>query len=679
MKFDNALFFNIRVYETRNMLRYAMTHIVGVFDVVEFPEIMDESCTIAIVQKQISFINSSVQHMVELHLPSILRVYETRNIDSGKRIMSSCMATDTVQQIKDRLSIVDVVSQYVKLERSGQNMRARCPFHAEKTPSFFVSPDRGTYHCFGCNVGGDIFTFVQEIEGLDFKGALKVLAEKAGVEIVYQRGNKEQKDERERLFELLEVATIFYTSNLTDAAKKYLKERGMSDTTVKEFRLGCAGDGWTDLVDHLLQKSARGGSALGRKFTDKELLEAGLAKKNERGSLTDKFRNRIMFPIADSAGRVVGFTGRLFRDSPPAASAQGSGGPMEAPKYLNSPETPLFHKSKILYGFDRAKQSMRKNNCAVLVEGQMDLLASHQAGWANTVAVSGTAFTPDHAKLVRRMTDNLVIALDADEAGIKAAGRAARAALQGELNVKVAQLPTGSDPADLILKEGKDAWSKAIREAKDIITFLLDVLEEHAKNPDAFRRTVEAVVLPFLSDVASPIAREQYMREVARRLGVSESAVAQSYSRVPSAPRGDRGQEGDALPIRNAGKLHHAYAILIWQKSKPKPLIDVGEFEASLIEAAGKEAFEVLTKLPDNEKERLRFLAEDLYGKSTVVPREAQAVIKVIHSERLAAELDRATMALQKAELVGDEKEAQRQMGVSKMLTTEIAKLHEKG
>ncbi|MCE9541409.1 hypothetical protein K8R03_02515 [Candidatus Kaiserbacteria bacterium] len=242
---------------------------------------------------------------------------------------------DTVQQIKDRLSIVDVVSQYVKLERAGSSMRARCPFHAEKTPSFHVSPDRGTYHCFGCGVGGDIFSFVEAIEGLDFKGALKVLAERAGVEIVYEKGGKEKKDGRDRLLELLEAATIFYTSRLDDAAKKYLKERGMEDGTMQMFRLGLAGSGWSDASDFLKSK----------KFTDAEIIEAGLAKKGDRG-LIDKFRNRIMFPIGDSAGRIIGFSGRIF----------GEHASPDAPKYLNSPETPLFHKSKLLYGFDKAKR-----------------------------------------------------------------------------------------------------------------------------------------------------------------------------------------------------------------------------------------------------------------------------------------------------------------------------------
>ena len=455
---------------------------------------------------------------------------------------------DTVQQIKDRLSIVDVISQYVKLERSGQNFRTRCPFHAERTPSFFVSPERGTYHCFGCNLGGDIFSFVEQIEGLDFKGALKVLAEKAGVPLVYER--PEKKDERDRLFELLEAATIFYTSRLSEPAKKYLKERGLDDEMIRLFRLGRAGEAWSDASEYFREK----------KFTDKEIIDAGLAKKGDRG-LIDKFRNRIMFPIADSAGRVVGFSGRIF----------GENVSPEAPKYLNSPETPLFRKSRILYGFDKAKQAMRKHSCAVLVEGQMDLLASHQAGWANTVAVSGTAFTPEHGALIRRMTDNLVIALDPDEAGFKAAARAARAALQGGLNVKVAQLPTGLDPADLVQKEGKDAWSKAIRESKDIIVFLLDVLESKSKDKDAFRRSVEAIVLPFLSDVPSPIARESYVREIAARLSVSESAVSEALAKMPTAPESASSDAAPPEATRLSDRARQALSILLWQEAQKKP------------------------------------------------------------------------------------------------------------
>jgi DNA primase len=567
------------------------------------------------------------------------------------------MATDTVQQIKDRLSIIDVVGQYVKLERAGTSMRARCPFHAERTPSFHVSPERGTYHCFGCGVGGDIFSFVEAIEGLDFKGALKVLADKAGVEVVYARGTKEGKDERERLLELLETATIYYTNQLTAEAKKYLKERGLSDDTIKTFRIGWAGDAWSDASDYLK----------GKKFTDKEMLDAGVAKKNERGGLTDKFRNRIMFPIADSAGRVIGFSGRTF----------GEKASPEAPKYLNSPETPLFHKSRILYGFDRAKMAIRKHNFAVLVEGQMDLLASHQAGWANTVAVSGTAFTEEHAALLKRMSENLVLALDADQAGIKAAGRAARAALLGGMQVKVARLPSGLDPADLIQKEGVDAWRAAIRDSKDIITFLLDVLEEYAKSPDNFRRAVETVVLPFLSDVQSPIAREQYLTQIAKRLGVSEKAVSEAFAKHSRAQTPTRAKEAaaPARPETVSDRSRHAFAILLWQESLPRAALDTASYRTRLQEALGEEAFARMEASDDTEKESMRFFAERTYGRADPLARQAESLLAIITLDRLQIELAEVSALLKAAEEKGDEAEMARLMDAHKLLTGRIANL----
>lgn len=575
---------------------------------------------------------------------------------------------DDVQRIKDKLPIVDVISQYVKLERSGANFRARCPFHAERTPSFFVSPERGTYHCFGCNAGGDILSFVQEIEGLDFKGALKVLAEKAGITLEYSRAGKNEKNEVDRLYELMEAATIYYAGQLSDAAKKYMHERGISDATIHEFRLGLSGDGWSDLIDHLKAK----------KYSEKEILEAGVAARGERG-IRDKFRNRILFPIADSAGRIVGFSGRIF----------GENASQDAPKYLNSPETPLFHKSRILYGLDKAKLSMRKHNCAVLVEGQIDLLASHQAGWSNTVAVSGTAFTHEHATLIRRFTDNLVIALDADEAGIKAAGRAARAALQAGLNVKVARLPNGLDPADLILsaaspsasrkKQGSDAWNSAIRDAKEIVTFLLDVLEERSKGRDWLHRHVEAIVLPYVADVQSPIARERYQREIAERLGVSENAVAEALERLPKVPertlQSEQPQVVASAEKKDRAKI--AYAILLYQRSLPKPDLDLESYERELREAVGDDAWKGLQTLSAAEEENLRFDAERLYAGNRSLHAEAKALLTAHLRDRLARELAEASAALKKAEMSGREEEVAVYMSVCNVLTKRIARLHE--
>lgn len=562
---------------------------------------------------------------------------------------------DTVQQIKDRLNIVDVVSQYVKLDRAGVNMRARCPFHAEKTPSFIVSPDRGTYHCFGCNVGGDMFSFVEAIEGVDFKGALKMLAEKAGVELVYSKGEK--KDDKDRLFEVMEAATIFYQAALTDEAKKYLKDRGVEDSIVRAFRLGWASDAWSDLSDNLLRK----------KFTEKEIIDAGLAKKSEKGGLTDKFRNRILFPMADTAGRVVAFSGRTF----------GEKAHPEAPKYLNSPETSLYHKSKILYGFDRAKQLIRKHNFAVLVEGQVDLVLSHQAGWGNTVAVSGTAFTVEHAALLKRMSENLVIALDADQAGFKAATRSARAALQSGMHVKVAQLPHGSDPADLISKEGAEAWRTVIRGAKDIITFLLDVLAAHAKDAMQLRRSIETIVLPFLADIQSPIAREQYEKEIASKLGVSVDAVRATVAKVPKPADPVREPQIVSNATSAPSRIEQAYGLLLWQESLQKPVIDTDTYTRELEGAIGKEAFDELQRMPLSNKETLRFFSEALNTKNGNMQRMANTLLSILRNDRLQAELSATTDKLRDAEAKGDIPEIEKLSEDVRTLTTVIAKMAE--
>lgn len=554
---------------------------------------------------------------------------------------------DTVQQIKDRLTIVDVVGGYVKLERAGQNMRARCPFHAERTPSFMVSPDRGTYHCFGCGVGGDIFSFVEAIEGLDFKGALKVLAERAGVQIEY--GNRDESDARDRLLALMETAAMWYAGKRGSDQETYLHERGLTDATIRAFRIGWAGNGWDDLVRHLREK----------RFSEKEMIDAGVAKKNERGTTTDKFRNRIMFPLADSAGRVIAFSGRSFG---PDASP-------EAPKYLNSPETVLFHKSRVLYGFDKAKMAMRKLNCAVLVEGQVDLVMSHQAGWENAVAVSGTAFTEEHAALIKRMTENIVVCLDADQAGVKAAGKAARAALRAGLQVKVARLPQGLDPADLIKSEGPERFKEVIRNASDIVTFLLDVLAESLPQKDRFRRAVEAIVLPFVQDVQSPIAREQYVQEIAGRLGVSSAAVGETLKKVPVAPEPASAESPRHAPDRS--RIMQLLSILAWQETLAKPAIDTATLRTDL-QKLGMLDEELL----EREKARLVFEAERIYGAERSPADDAGVLLGALRKDLLSRQLVEVTAALRKAEEAGETDEAARLVEQSRLLTTEIAKSH---
>ena len=578
-----------------------------------------------------------------------------------------------MQQIKDKLSIVDVVSQYVKLERAGSSFKGRCPFHSEKTPSFFVSPDRGTYHCFGCDVGGDMFTFIQEIEGIDFKGALQLLADKAGVQVVYERGEK--KDARDKLYTLIETATLFFIRELDEKhkARAYLHERGIVDETIQSFRIGFAPDSWSALLEHLKEKG----------YTQREIEIAGLVKKGERG-VYDRFRSRIMFPIMDSAGRVVAFSGRHLETRDSDVLVKKDKG-IEPAKYINSPETPLFRKSHILYGYDRARQHIRKLNFSILVEGQMDLISSHQAGWPNTIAVSGTALTEHHITLLKRMSDNLLIALDADAAGVAAATKSARSALKAGMEVKVAELPEGMDPSDLIQKEGKGAWKSSIKKSKHIITFLLDVLERNAKDERHFQKSVERVVLPFLHSTENPLDKESFKRVIAERLNVSESAIDAAMNMLPKEDSQEEYGRAEMKEVKDEKKgtlihprVRQLWGVILWQKNIKKPHIDVREVEKRLFEIIGKETAIILNAMNEAEKQKLLFAVESVYGGSGELQKSTEEFLRIIEEDILKQKLIEATIHIRTAENKGDtEKEAQLKEA-HKIYTDRLAELRKR-
>src|SRR3989339_805369 len=332
--------------------------------------------------------------------------------------------SSSVDQIKSKIDIVSLISSYIKLEKAGGNFKGRCPFHNEKTPSFFVSPDRGSYYCFGCQAKGDIFTFVQEFEGLDFIGSLKVLADQAGV--VLESYNVGEKPEKQRLHSVLEQAVFFYQKKFSDnkEAQDYLKNRGVSEKTIKDFRIGFAPADWRELFDYLS----------GREIGEKDMLAVGLIKQKEgTTSYYDTFRGRIMFPINDSSGRPVGFSGRILVSDD------------KSPKYLNSPETVLFNKSEILFGLDKAKKDIRLRDYSILVEGQMDLIMLHQIGMTNAVASSGTALTPNHLIKLQRLSNNIKMFFDGDSAGFVASNRAGKIALSLGMDLKLVSMPEGKD------------------------------------------------------------------------------------------------------------------------------------------------------------------------------------------------------------------------------------------
>ncbi len=417
--------------------------------------------------------------------------------------------------VKERIDIVDLIGGYIKIEKAGSNFKARCPFHNEKTASFHISPARQSYYCFGCGKKGDVFTFVEELEGTDFKGALKLLADKAGIELEFTP--KENKDERDRLYEVLDEASKFFEENLSNSieAKDYLISRGISEDTIKKFRIGFIPDEWRLLRSHLVAKG----------YTDEELVKAGLIKRNEdgKGEHYDVFRGRIIFPLADASGKIIAFSGRgLATDA--------------VPKYLNSPDTILFTKSDVLYGLDKAKDSIRKKNYAILVEGQMDLVLSHQAGIDNTVASSGTAFTSMHLERLKRLSPRIILAFDADQAGEKAAEKSTALGLNLGMEVKVALLPEGKDPADLV-RESEDAWKDVLRKSIMAIEFFLIKVIERESDPRKQGKEIEKRILPLVAMVQSAIERSHFISLIASRTRIREEVLWEDLKRVRIVPQ----------------------------------------------------------------------------------------------------------------------------------------------
>lgn len=501
-----------------------------------------------------------------------------------------------VQQIKDKLAINEIVGGYMQLQRVGRNFRAKCPFHKERTASFYVSPERGTYICFGCGEKGDVFSFVQKIEGLDFPTALKQLAEKAGVKLEKRFIPKqENKDKEARLREVCEEAAKFFESILQKRKdiKDYLKARGVKDETIALWRLGYAPAAWEELAQYLVTKG----------FSKSEIVEAGLAIKSEKktGEVYDRFRGRIMFPMADAGGAVVAFSGRFFE------KVQGSKEEGEPAKYVNSPETALFKKSRILYGFDKAKSSIRKADCMLLVEGQFDLILAHQSGLPFTVALSGTALTPEHLSLLSRLSKRLVLALDADAAGVRAGLKSAHMAIAAGFDVKVPTFPRGLDPAD-VARENPELLKAAVRTSKTAVEFFLEALRVAARDERAYKKIVEAEILPLIAAMGSSIEQEHFINIVAGRLGVSEGAVRGEVGKVRitrSVPSG-----GETSPAKEVvvplSQLERVAGMLIFYFEKDEGV------QTRLRELLGHERIAKLTEelLPHAEMLRFKFESE---------------------------------------------------------------------
>ncbi|MDR3643073.1 MAG: DNA primase [Candidatus Doudnabacteria bacterium] len=430
---------------------------------------------------------------------------------------------NTLQDIKDKLNIADVISGYIQIKKAGANFRALCPFHNEKTPSLNISPQKQIWHCFGCGEGGDIFGFVMRYENVEFKDALKILAQKAGVSLPeYRPQNPAEQSEKELLSRINNFASRFYHEILIKdkrgaPALEYLKNRGLTDGTIKQWQIGYAPDDFHSLEQALAKK----------KVSAADLVKAGVSAKNERGQIYDRFRGRVTFPIFNYFGEVVGFSARILIDdgksAPNRPSASGAG----QAKYVNSPETLIYNKSKILFGLNFAKESIRKADEAVIVEGQMDCIAPHQADFKNVVATSGTALTEQQLMMLGRLTKNLKFCFDTDTAGRAASRRAGELALKHGFRIKVIELKNVKDPDELV-RRSPNLWQKAVSEAVWFLDYYIN-LAESSFLPGSVEQKhyLSREVLPLLGFISDPLEQDHYILQMARRFGISEKVIRQ--------------------------------------------------------------------------------------------------------------------------------------------------------
>lgn len=440
-----------------------------------------------------------------------------------------------IDETKQRVDIVEIVSDYVPgLKKAGRNFKALCPFHPERVPSFYVFPERQSWHCFGaCGTGGDVFSFVMRKEAVDFGEALRILAQKAGVSLTPKQPDESQR-EAERLKEINEAAAEYYHYLLLhpsagEGTRNYLAQRGISDKTIEEFQLGFSPDSWEALREQLMKKG----------YQEDELVAAGLLVEKEQGGTYDRFRNRLMFPIRDIAGGVSGFGARALDDS--------------LPKYLNSPQTLIFDKSGALYGIDRAKSAIRKQNLAVVVEGYMDVIVAHQYGFNNVVASLGTALTERQVGIIKKLTKSLTLALDADAAGEMATLRGIEVAshtfdqkvvplltsaglvkyensLDAEIRVMV--LPPGKDPDDII-KESPEEWERLLEEAPPVVDYTFDLIVSKldlTKLKD--KSSAVDQLLPLIAEIKHPVRQAHYLQKLARLVTIDEQNLASALSRL---------------------------------------------------------------------------------------------------------------------------------------------------
>lgn len=549
------------------------------------------------------------------------------------------MAGDQVQEIKEKNDIVDLISQYLPLRKAGKNYKALCPFHNEKTPSFMVSPELQIFKCFGCGESGDVYGFLMKIEGMEFGEALRTLAQKTGVKLKSYRPSPEE-DRKKRLLEINHLTSQFFHYLLTEhrVGKKALdylkKERGFKDEIIKEFNLGYAPDSWDSLGRYLLSK----------KYTLSEIINSGLALPKERGrKFYDRFRGRVMFPLADHRGRVVGFSGRALKSG-------------QEPKYINTPETPVFRKREFLYGLFQARQEIRKAGQAVVVEGETDFLTPYFLGTKNIVASKGTALTQEQIKLLKRYTGNIAICFDTDLAGDEAARRGINLAEKEGLNVSVVILPEKYKDPDECARTDFMAWEKAAASPVPVYDFYFEkALKEYDPREAVGKKKISQELLPVIKEIPNDIEREHYLQRLSQELEVGVEVLKNALSKIKSEAAREEGRGSLKIDLgEEKYPQKEAYALSLVLKAPQ-------EAAKAVLHRLGKDDFsseklrDIFSELKRESKKarsKLSRIRDKIKDKETAQIFENLALYDwELSSEEIERELEKTLLKLKEAKI----------------------------
>jgi len=493
-----------------------------------------------------------------------------------------------VEQVSAANDIVEIISQYVPLKRAGRHLKACCPFHQEKSPSFMVQPEKQMFHCFGCGAGGDVFSFLMKHENMTFPEALKSLAERAHITLPERRAQRDDGGQKEKLYEVCQVAADLYHGLLLSGAgaeaRAYLAKRQISEAIIREFKLGWAPNEWRALFDQMVRK----------KYPEALLKQAALIQQSPKGNYYDTFRGRLMFPIQNLQNKVIAFGGRLIADQ-------------EGPKYLNSPETPIFFKRRELFGLNLAKKFINREwPTLILVEGYMDFLALYQHGFKNAVATLGTALGDDHVRLMRRFVEEVIVVYDGDKAGEAASLRGLEILLEGGMQVKLVSLPKGEDPDDFLNKHGNDAFAALLKNAKDFFDYKLQALLARYPRQDALGLSkISREMFETFLKVKNTVMLSEYFKRLSRALQVDENSLRTEYSHLnkPSGPSRERPQEKAPEPEKTKPVPEELLLLVLMAEVPPFCDRVCEELKDSDFRMpASRELFEYLRQMSDQGK-----------------------------------------------------------------------------